>query len=315
MGKLIKKETKSLIPKPLGLKEFYKKRNKVLLWHDKGGLGDALMQRMLFQDFKNLCPNIEITFACLPEYINAIKDHEDLYDVLDSRNVNLNEFILHYNTCVSIADKYENFHAPCQEHRSDIWAKYCGMALKTHDMKFNLDKEKTQKYRNKLKELSKNEGPIVLFSPVSKMSVKTLLPDQIEAVQNATKHANLITIHNQKIQNLDGIYDASLEDWMYYISASDYVISVDSAAFHMAGGLRKPLMGIFTFADGKAYGKYFDFILVQKHRDNGNWDCGPCFKFADCFKCKTNLKPCLTELSSEEIANGVKAMFDKWKII
>jgi len=45
----------------------------------------------------------------------------------------------------------------------------------------------------------------------------------------------------------------------------------------LAGGLGKPLCGIFTFADGKIYGKHYDFVLVQKHRDNGNWNCGSCF--------------------------------------
>jgi ADP-heptose:LPS heptosyltransferase len=98
---------------------------------------------------------------------------------------------------------------------------------------------------------------------------------------------------------------------MSIIAAADYVISVDTAAFHLAGGLGKPLTGIFAWSDGKVYGKYFDFILVQKHRDNGNWDCGPCFKFNSCPKSREARKPCI-EFSVDEIYSGIEKMLEKW---
>jgi ADP-heptose:LPS heptosyltransferase len=96
------------------------------------------------------------------------------------------------------------------------------------------------------------------------------------------------------------------------IEAADYVVSVDSAAFHCAGGLGKPLTGIFTYCDGKVYGKYYDFVLVQKHRDNGDWPCGPCFHWPSCPKSKEMLKPCLTELTPDILADGLERMFQKW---
>lgn len=304
--------------KPLSIRDFYKKRNRILIWHDKGGLGDVLMQRMLFSDFKKICPEADLIFACLPEYIDAAKDHPCVKEVIDSRNVDVNDYLNHYNTCVSIADRYENLNAPCSEHRADIWAKYCGIDLSQHEMDFRFGSGFLDNSYKKLRAIvSENEKPIVLFAPVSKMAVKTLLPFQIEAVVEATKNYNLVGLHNKEIEDLTrlgipGVYNASLREWMSYIAVSDYVISVDTAAFHMAGGLKKPLVGIFTFADGKAYGKHFDFVLVQKHRDNGNWSCGPCFKFAECPKCNKLQKPCLTELSKEELQSGIKKMFEKW---
>lgn len=303
-------------PSKLSLKEFSHKRNKILLWHDKGGLGDVLMQRMMFRDFKNIIPEAELIFACLPEYMDAAKDHPCLNEVIDSRTVNLQDYCITYNTCVSIADRYENINAPCNEHRSDIWAKYCGFELKNHEMDFDLCKNQIKKARINLESLTDKKGPIILFAPVSKMAVKSLLDWQIKeiivCVNEIQPEAEILGIHNKAISGLHGIYNASIKEWMNYIAAADYVISVDTATFHMAGGLKKPLMGIFTFADGKAYGKHFDFVLVQKHRDNGNWDCGPCFKFASCTKCSKSLKPCLTELSKEELRQGVFKMFEKW---
>jgi len=309
-------------PKPLGLGDFYNRRNRILIWHDKGGLGDVLMQRMLFEDFKAICPDAKFIFACLPEYMDAVKDHPYISEVIDSRTVNVNEYINHYNTCVSIADRYENHNAPfCLDHRSDIWAKYCGVELEKHDMCFRLESAHIELCRIKLRTIVGGTRPIAVFCPVSKMAVKTLLPWQMEIIKNQVEkeEVNLIALHNKEIPELTkmgipGVYQATIQEWMCYIAAADYVVSVDTAAFHMAGGLKKPLVGIFTFADGKAYGKHFDFVLVQKHRDNGNWECGPCFTFANCPKCGKLQKPCLTELSKEEIEIGIQTMFERWPV-
>lgn len=313
MGQL---KRRKIEPKPLGLKDFHSKRNQVVIWHDKGGLGDVLMQRMMFDDFKALMPDSELIFACLPEYMDAARDHPCIAKVLDSREINPNDYIVCYNTCVTLADRYENGNAPCSEHRSDIWAKYCGITLTSHEMRFFLDPEAVNKCREKISQPGKKT---VLFAPVSKMGVKTLLPHQINSVVDATKTCNLVGIHTKDIPELSKIgipviTNISVKEWMCYIAAADYVVSVDTATFHMAGGLKKPLMGIFTFADGKAYGKYFDFILVQKHRDNGDWDCGPCFKYACCPKCKTPKKPCLTEITNDDIRGGLARLFQRWPL-
>jgi ADP-heptose:LPS heptosyltransferase len=305
-------------PKPLSIKEFHAKRNRVLIWHDKGGLGDVYMHRMVFEDFKNIMPEAEFVFACLPEYMDAASDHPYISEVIDSRTVNPQDYIAVYNTCVTIADRYENMRAPyCLDHRSDIWAKYCGVELKHHNMHIRLDPVIHERVRENLQKFKQDGKALIGFAPVSKMITKTLLPHQLEAIAEATKDHVLLAYHKEELEALKKygiktISKISLKELACYFQEMDYIISVDTAAFHLAGGLNKPLMGIFTFADGKAYGKHFDFILVQKHRDNGNWDCGPCFKFGDCPKCRKPQKPCLTELTKEELQEGVRKMFEKW---
>lgn len=315
MSKLIK--PKVYIPPPLGLAEFHKKRNTVLIWHEKGGLGDVYMQRMMLDDLKEIVPDCKIVFACLPEYFDAVKDHPAVSDLVDARTVNPKDYVVCYNTCVTIADRCENFYAPnCTEHRSDIWAKILGVTLKRHDMNIRLDPKVAARCRARMDEHRVGK-PVVLLAPVSKMSTKSLLPWQMAAIKEATADCTLLGIHNHEVRELTelgvpGLYRSSIHEWMCYIDAADYVISVDTAAFHAAGGLKKPLLGIFTFADGKTYGKYFNFVLVQKHRDDGDWDCGPCFTFASCPKCNTLPKPCLTELSKELLQDGVRRMFERW---
>ena len=302
----------------LSIKDFFQRRNQVLLHHDKGGLGDVLMHRMLLTDMHNHLPNAEFTVACLPEYAEATTDHPYVKNVVDSRIVNPNDYIVCFNTCVSIADRYENRNAPHYTiHRSDIWAKYCGLELTSHDMCFVIEEERKNRIKKEIEKYRKNNGALIGFSPVSKMANKTLLPNQIKCIADYCKNHNLIALHKSPILDceklqLPTICPQNLKDWICYISCMDYMITVDTAAFHAAGGLKKPLVGIFTFANGKTYGKYYDFILVQKHRDNGNWDCGPCFVFGNCHKSKKAIKPCLSELTELEIIEGIKKMFEKW---
>lgn len=309
---------KAYQPAPLSIKDFHRKRNKILIWHDKGGLGDVYMHRMVFEDFKKTVPDADFVFACLPEYMDAINDHPYISQVIDSRSVDPQDYIAVYKTCVTIADRYEHVRAPfCLDHRSDIWAKYCGVELKTHNMHFRLDPDIHQKVKENLQKYKQEEKALIGFAPISKMISKTLMPHQIEAIVEATKGHVLLAYHKEEIESLKKygiktVAKISLKELACYFQEMDYVISVDTAAFHLAGGLGRPLTGIFTFADGKAYGKHFDFILVQKHRDNRNWDCGPCFKFGDCPKCRKPQKPCLTELSKEELQEGIAKMFEKW---
>lgn len=317
MGNRIKPKTYAT--KPLSLAEFHKRRNTVMIWHEKGGLGDVLMQRMMFEDFKEcLPPECELVFACLPEYMDAARDHPHISRVVDSRTVDPKDYLACYNTCVTIADRYENHYAPnYTEHRSDIWAKTVGVTLKKHEMHIRLEPQVAADGERRMNVLRQPGKPLIAFTPISKMLTKSLLPSQMAAVAKAAKDCTLVGIHTHEVKELtrlgvSGIYGSTILEWMSHINAADYVISVDTAAFHLAGGLKKPLLGIFTFADGKAYGKHFDFVLVQKHRDNGDWDCGPCFKFGDCPKCKTIPKPCLTEITPEMLEKGVREMLERW---
>jgi len=294
------------------LRDFYNKRNKVLVRRRTGGLGDILMHRMIFEDFKLICPDIELHFACPKQYLDAVIDHPFLDKVFDSEMLDatpdalsINDYVCAYET-TSICGRFETHMAPYSSlHRSDIWANYCGVELTKHEMHIQIQK-KVKIDTDKIK---------VAYCPVSAMVVKNLLPGHNETILKELKKRDcyVYALHNTQLDlDIPVINPNSLQEWLAYIDAADYVISVDTAAYHAAGGLKKPLMGIFTFADGKVYGKYFDSVLVQKHRDNGDWDCGPCYEWPNCPKTKKTPKPCLTEITSKMLLTGIEEMFSKW---
>lgn len=313
---------KTLIrPRRINLKEFYEKRNKLLIIRAVGGLGDILMHRMMFEDFKKIMPDAEIHFACPPQYHDAVKDHPFVDEVLDSGNINRSLYVVSYVTTTACG-RHELAMAPYGDlNRSDIWANHCGVELTDHNMHLNITQEQKEFGKNIIEENRYRTGPTVALCPFSAMAGKNLTKDHlIEVVKELLKQGYYVYgVHLTPIEeltklNIPTICNLSIKEWMGVIDQSNYVVSVDTAAFHLAGGLSKPLTGIFTWADGKVYGKYYDFELVQKHRDNGDWDCGPCYNWGQCTKQKHGyLKPCLIELTSEMILEGCERMFTKWK--
>jgi ADP-heptose:LPS heptosyltransferase len=310
------------IAKSLSIRDFHRQRNKVLILREVGGLGDILMHRMMFEDFKLLMPDLEVVFACPAQYHDAVKGHPYIDTIVASKDTDIHDYIISYNT-TSACTRYEMRLAPfSKNHRSDIWANHCGVALTKHNMHISLSQETIDYGKQKLKEIRQgHQGPAVLLCPISAMAVKNLNEVQLKGtVERLRKMGffvySLHTAHIVELAKLGVpvVTGQSIPKWMGVINAADYVISVDTSTFHFAGGIGKPLTGIFTFADGKVYGKHYKFALVQKHRDNGDWDCGPCYNWCNCTKSNKIPKPCLTEITVDMIMDGFNDMVKMWPV-
>jgi ADP-heptose:LPS heptosyltransferase len=318
MLKLVKKKAK----KPVSLRDHQERRNKILIKRRSGGYGDILMQRMLFEDFSKAFPDAEITFACPALYIEMAKNHP-FAKAIDLGSVNEEEYGAVYDLSTACRVHESRFGERNKDHRSDIWAAHCGIVLKNHNMMLKPDPIVLEQCREAFKRYNKEGKPAILLASTSTPDMvgtaKSLTYDQISDVVKSLRDQGfyVFTIHTDKqvvYDNLgvDQIFSIHQQAWISMVELADAVISVDTGTFHIAGGLGKPLIGIFTFTDGKLYGKYYDFVLVQKHRDNGDWDCGPCFNMTSCPKSKETQKPCLTELSSYDILQGFAEAVEKW---
>jgi hypothetical protein len=324
MFKLVKKKPK----KPISLREHYNRRNKVLIKRRGGGFGDILMQRMIFEDMKNQFPELQVFFTCPNQYLEMAKNHP-YCEAIDLNIIKDEDYgiIFDISTCCRVHET--RYGAENTLHRSDIWAEFCGIKLENHNMHLKSDPEMNKICRQALDHYNKDNKPAILLATQSSHAMpngdkddfgisKSLLASQIKDVVNSLKDDYfLYTVHYERqaiydelsVIQINGIHPQA---WISLVDLADCVISVDTATFHVAGGLKKPLVGVFTFTDGKIYGKYYDFILVQKHRDNKNWDCGPCFNLGFCPKTNQYPKPCLTELSSNDILQGFYEATKKW---
>lgn len=301
------------------LRDYYENRNKILILREIGGLGDILMHRMMFQDFKEIHKDFKIIFACPAIYHDSVSDHPFIDEVVDSAKVNPFEYPIAFNT-TSACGKHELMVAPLSDlHRSDIWAKHCGIKLKNHSMHFNLSEQEISFGHNTLNKMSRTRK--VAICPVSAMIMKDLNRTQIEGLFRGIENLGFFPfgLHKTPIKELSSlsfsmISGLKIREWLGVLNASDYVISVDTSSFHASGGLGKPMVGIFSFADGKTYGRYYkNWELVQRHRDNGDWDCGPCYNWTLCKKCLGVPKPCITDINSEEIITAFKKLLEREK--
>lgn len=321
----------------LTLKEFYNKRNKIIIIRNARGIGDILNCRMLFKTFKTLMPESHLAFACYREYMDLVRLHPYLDEVIDVKDINKENYMISYDisTCCIHYESHKGINNDL--HRADIWAKHCGIELQDHDMLLPFIPEefllhnylKIKQLKNMFSSKYNKNGPSVLLCPWAFDPLRSLTHQQMVGLVDMLRRKGLFVYvtHNFEVPIMRELavpvlVGKSLPEWLSFIHAADYVVSVDTATFHYAGGINKPLTGIFTYADGKLRGKYYDFVLVQKHKDNGNWPCGPCYTYVNCTnsKCKnptsfTEAKPCLTELTLREIEEGVDKMLEKWKIM
>lgn len=315
MPKLLKSKNRAQNKKILNLNEYYNKRNSILILRANGGLGDILIHRMIFQDFKRVMPDAKICFACPTLYHQAVQDHPYIDEILDSKNVDTNDYITFYNTSNACA-RYELSISPrSDKNRSDIWANHCGVELTNHEMHITLETKIKEEAKQEIEKYRDANGLSVLFTPISAMANKNLNKGQMIETVKALRYKGfyVYTSHTGYIECLQDIgvpnLKGNIRKWMGYVNEADYVVSVDTAALHMAGGIKKPFVGIFAFTDGKIYTKYYPTAeLVQKHRDNGDWSCGPCYNWPTCQKTRNCPKPCLTEITPEMIIKGIDKM-------
>lgn len=319
LTKLVKKKPK----KPVSLRDFHERRNRVLVRRRVGGFGDILMHRMIFEEFHRAMPDVELHFSCPHAFSDMAEDHPFLSSLVLDRYVEEEKYGVIYDTTLACGF-HETKHAPyCQDHRSDIWAAHCGLTLSHHEMHLKL--------RPELVELGKQQigcSPSVCLatcsnSPAANGCGKSLTDEQIAGIVTGVRERGYFpfTVHpdEQPIYTKLGVHQIITRNntdlWKAVVAAADYVVAIDSATFHMAGGLKKPMTAVFAFTDGKVYGKYYQFVLVQKHRDDGNWDCGPCWDWTRCPKEQNSLrKPCMTLITPQEILKGFDLMTQTWPV-
>ncbi len=277
-------------------------RNKLCVYRRLGGLGDILMHRMLFEDIKKQWPDCQLTFSCPKHLHEAVIDHP----FIDYSEMKLEDYIEVFDTSHACYRR-EIAEAPnCTIHRSDIWAEKIGIKLNSHNMNIVIS-EKEKKWAKSLPD------NLVLISPLTAMSSKNLAPDQLVPIKDNLEKLgyNVFFLHNKDLIDFgQTLHDLTIRQMMAATNHAKLTIAADTAAFHLAGGLGKNVVGIFGWADGKVYSKYYkNSVIVQRHRDNDpDWKCGPCFKFHSCTQCDIHQlrKPCITTLGWENIWEGVK---------
>lgn len=314
---------KNSIKKKINLEEYSKKNNQVLFCRKTGGFGDILMMRMIFEDIKKTYPEFLIHWA-IPKCYHNIGNHPYVDEIIDFNETKKNDYINSINlseACIIYEMQNER---KCTKHRSDIWANHCGIELQNHNMHLKPDLNAVEKIRNLIKNTKKNkEHKTILLCPFSAHPAKDFTDEQIYFIIDYLKKFKIecLILHNQldlRIidKNFPMLTISNFEDTIAAHHIADAIISVDTGHLHCAAGLKRPLLGVFSYVDGDIYGKYYDLITLQKHRKNNNWPCnGPCWNIFTCsVPHETQQKPCMTMLTKEEISEKIDMLLNKYNI-
>jgi hypothetical protein len=288
------------------LRQYYCERNHVLINREIGGLGDILMHRMMFEDIHK--SGLEVHFSCPRKYHEAVIDHPYISRLLDCVEIDPRTYNASFNTTTACT-LYETHIAPKSDlHRSDIWSRHCGFQLTNHNMHVVLSAEEKEYGREIVGKISKGL-PTVAFCPLSAMMFKDLQGIQVTGVLDGLRDRGFspFGLHHKPILEVQGkrvpmVYDLSIRQWMSVINAADYVIAVDTAAFHLAGGLSKPTVGVFSIVNGSVYGKYFNTIeVVQGSCPMGHHGC---YVWDKCPVKEVQRKPCITTTKSGDVIDA-----------
>lgn len=309
------------INRTIGIREFYEKYNKILIKRACGGLGDILMHRMIFEDFKKLMPDAEIHFSCPKAYHDAVSDHPFVDKLLDSNNQEENDhhnYMIHYNTTTACG-RWETSMAPMSgKHRSDIWANHCGVELTNHEMHFRLSEEEKRIGKSILEKNRDKDGKTVVLAPISAMHNKNLsdelmceVAEQIRSLGYFVIGIHNVPIHALKNNKIPYIHGLSIKECLSVIDQSDYVISVDTAHFHAAGGLKKPVVGVFTFVHSETYSMYYP--KVEKVQGPCPLKYCGCYNWGSCPSLKTSTKvACCSGITSKMIVSSFNSLVEKY---
>lgn len=291
----------------VSLKKFYEIKNKICILRSCGGLGDIINMRMIFKDIKTLYPEFHITWGVPSTYFAAAKNHPYVDEVVQFGNINQGDYIQIYNL-TNACTRYEWARGrDVDKNRADIWADHIGIRLHEHK---TFMPDYSCSFKNVIEKLKllgwDGVKKIVLFAPRSALPIKNLLDFQCNFIKNMTKDFFLVILHNYPILDLVHLQipmltGMPLTDAIAAVQLADMVIATDTGLLHVAGGYKKPTLGIFSYTNGKIIAKYYPTVeILQGLAGEDDKHCGPCNNYSNCTETDDQfVKPCMSEITGK----------------
>jgi ADP-heptose:LPS heptosyltransferase len=304
------------------LDKFSEIRNKICIVRRYGGLGDIIAMRMIFEDLNEQYPEFDITWAIPNNYYAAAQKHPNVNAIENFYDSKKENYIETYNLS-TVCSNYEwKFGKTNPKNRADIWAEHIGLTLTKHNIYMPSYPECFENIHQKLLRFGwDGKKPLCLLAPRSAISVKNMNEKQVSHIKKITQDKFLFILHNYPIIELDHLKiptlsGLSMKEALSVVEYSHYVISTDTGILHAAAAYSKPTLGFFSFVDGYVYCKYYPTVqVIQKHaKYDPNW-CGPCYDHSRCSVApKSQIKPCMTELSEELIDKNWETLLNNYSV-
>lgn len=236
----------------------------ILLRH--AGIGDHLIASMLFPALREQYPEVQVTYA-IPSRFHPLFAGTDVqvlaYDGgFDRRWLGAYDLIEDINTpChaweflfVGRGGTDGDGHGLRWRNRLDIFSRWFGLKIQTPRSDIAISEGEKTEARRLLLRTRTNGRPVCLLSPFSLDQAKCYpwfaeLATRLEADRWCVRFLHSAPIPGP-VPTLAGL---PLRLMGAVVAVADLIVSVDSAAFHWGGILRRPTVGIFNSNQGQIY--------------------------------------------------------------
>lgn len=289
----------------------------ILILRRYGGLGDILMQSILFPEIRRQFPDLYITYAIPRNFVSLFNNCTAIDQVIDCEDIPaLPELISSgkYNfigdisrSCIEYEMKSLREKGFVDKHRVDIWAESIGFNPVIYKTCIRLTPDEIKKAREYL---NPDGRPTIGFAPYSIAGDRSY-PYIRELINSLNERGyRVFLIHHAEpveAQNCEKLINIDLRLLGAIIKNMDIVISADTGILHYAGILEVPVIGIFGVTDSRARISFYNATALQGKCDK---DRPPCWgsQSAFCRKNNTGVSFCMY-IKLEEIIEKVEGLF------
>lgn len=276
--------------RPSGIVQFPTRRSrledlvpgeKFLIVRKYGGLGDILIASMIFPMLADQYPGIRTVFACPREYhplfdgsgleLVAYEDVWALHGMTDAIGGVRAKILERYDLIEDISfpcHTWQNFFiayggidgnpALKWRNRLDMWANWFGLSVRDPRTNIVIRRDEIEQARRLIEGIVGRNRPACLLAPFSRSRTKSYPWFERLACRLADEGFAVLLLHPKRApSSIPTLTHLPLRAMGAACAAADLVVSVDSAAFHWGGILRRPTVGIYNTNDGATYARYY----------------------------------------------------------
>ena len=244
---------------------------KLLILLEHAGIGDHLIASLLFPAIQEQYPHVHVTYACPRRFHDlfagsglSLLSHDvpvqpawlEVYHLIEDINVPCHAwerfFVAHGGTNGTGGNglKWRN--------RLDIFSRWFGLRVSTPQTCIRIREEERAEARRILSRTGVGRKPVCLLAPFSASPAKCYPWFSALATGLTAKGWAVRLLHPQRVPApVPTLAGLSIRQMGAVCSVADLIVSVDSAAFHWGGILRRPTVGIFNSNEGVAYCRYY----------------------------------------------------------
>jgi len=274
--------------------------------------GDQLMLTVLPKAYKETWGGqAQVDVVVSKDFMDVWKNNPHVRDITTTVNKKVK-----YDKVIDVTSLGLKFRRQTKEHCSDTIIHGLGLTLinKTPVLKLT-DIEKNWAKGYLKKEIEKGK-PIIGIGLYSAVKSRTY-PRMFEVAAALKKEGYTIVFLDDKLSV--GEYQYTFRQSAALANECDLILTADSATLHVAGALKKRVVGLFGYTEGSIFVESYEKAkAIQAPCPYGK---KPCWWEMDCIKgprdhlSRTNLEyaHCLKDLQPEVVIKAVKDQFEKPK--